>query len=321
MLGLKHARSCERQLIAGVIGKPNTGKSTFFNAATLLNVPMANYPFTTISPNLGIAYLRIKCVHQELGVADNPQNSLCIDGTRLIPVKLVDVAGLVPGASQGRGLGNKFLDDLRQADALIHVVDASGSTDVEGRTVDVGSHDPLEDVAFVEKEFDLWLTDVVNRDWMKIARAAESDKGKFLQLLTEKLSGLSVKQSHVLRAAEKHDLKLDKSVQWKKEDIRNFCSALREIAKLALIAANKADLPTSKENVEKLKHTERLVIPTAAEAELLLRRSSERNLIRYRPGDRDVQVMAKDKLTAQQVKALERVRERVLSVWGSTGVQ
>ncbi len=282
---------------------------------------MANYPFTTISPNLGVAYLRIKCVHQELGVADNPQNSLCIDGTRLIPVKLVDVAGLVPGASQGRGLGNKFLDDLRQADALIHVVDASGSTDVEGRTVDAGSHDPLEDVAFVEKEFDIWLTDVVNRDWMKIARAAESDKGKFLQLLTEKLSGLSVKQSHVLRAAEKHDLKLDKSVQWKEEDIRNFCSALREIAKPALIAANKADLPTSKENVEKLKHTERLVIPTAAEAELLLRRASERNLIRYLPGDRDFQVMAKDKLTAQQVKALELVRERVLSVWGSTGVQ
>ena len=282
---------------------------------------MANYPFTTISPNLGVAYLRIKCVHLEMGVADNPQNSLCIDGTRLIPVKLVDVAGLVPGASQGKGLGNKFLDDLRQADALMHVVDASGSTDVEGRPVDTGSHDPLEDLAFVEKEFDQWLTDLVNRDWLKIARAAESDKGRFLQLLSEKLSGLSVKQSHILRAAEKHDLKLDKPVQWKEEDVGTFCSALREISKPALIAANKSDLQTSKANVEKLKHTGRLVIPTAAEAELLLRRASERNLIRYLPGDRDFEIIAKDKLSPQQVKALELVRERVLSVWGSTGVQ
>ncbi|MEM4201360.1 MAG: GTPase, partial [Nitrososphaerales archaeon] len=114
-------------MLVGIVGKPNTGKSTFFNAATLMNVPMANYPFTTIQPNYGVAYLRKDCVCKRLNVKDNPVNSVCVNGVRLIPVKLVDVAGLVPGASQGRGLGNKFLDDLRQADALIHVVDASGS--------------------------------------------------------------------------------------------------------------------------------------------------------------------------------------------------
>src|SRR5579872_5929137 len=139
-------------MLAGIIGKPNVGKSTFFNASTLLNVPVANYPFTTINPNMGNGYIRVKCVHVEFGVKDNPVNSACLDGTRLIPVRLVDVAGLGPGASSGIGLGNKFLDDLRQSDALIHVVDASGSTDEEGRAVKAGSHDPILDVQFVHRE-------------------------------------------------------------------------------------------------------------------------------------------------------------------------
>jgi len=321
ILGLKYGYYSAKHLIAGVIGKPNTGKSTFFNAATLLNVPMANYPFTTITPNLGVAYLRVKCVHQELNVPDNPQNSLCIEGTRLIPVKLVDVAGLVPGASQGKGLGNKFLDDLRQADALIHVVDASGSTDAEGKNVESGTHDPLEDIGFVEEEFDLWLADIVNRDWAKIARAAEADKGKFLQMLSDRLSGLAIKQEQIIIASDKCSLKLDKALQWSNDDIKRFCSVLRQIAKPSLIAANKADLPTSKDKIEKLKKMGRIVIPTAAEAELLLRRASERGLIRYLPGDKDFEIITKDKMSQQQVKALELVRQKVLSTWGSTGVQ
>jgi ribosome-binding ATPase YchF (GTP1/OBG family) len=316
-----HGHYSVKHLIAGVIGKPNTGKSTFFNAATLLNVAMANYPFTTITPNLGVAYLRVKCVHQELNVSDNPQNSLCVEGTRLIPVKLVDVAGLVPGASKGRGLGNKFLDDLRQADALIHVVDSSGSTDVEGKNVEAGSHDPLEDIGFVEEEFDLWLADIVSRDWVKIARAAEADKSRFLQMLSDRLSGLAIKQEQIMVASDRCSLKLDKALQWSDDDIKRFCSVLRQISKPSLIAANKADLPTSKTNIEKLKKTGRFVVPTAAEAELLLRRASEKGLIRYLPGDKDFEITAKSNMSPQQIKALELVREMVLSVWGSTGVQ
>ena len=122
-------------MLIGIIGKSNVGKSTFFNAVTDLSVQTANYPFTTIEPNVGVAYVRIECICKEFEVQDNPVHSVCIDGIRFIPVKVIDIAGLVPGAHLGKGIGNKFLDDSRQADALIHVVDASGSTDSEGRPV------------------------------------------------------------------------------------------------------------------------------------------------------------------------------------------
>ena len=155
-------------MLIGLIGKANVGKSTFFNAATELNVQTANYPFTTINPNIGVAYLRVKCVCTEFDVQDDPIHSVCINGNRFIPVKLIDVAGLVPGAHAGRGLGNKFLDDARQADALIHVVDASGSTDSEGRTIANNVQDPQSDIKFVEEEFDLWISSIVSRDWSKL---------------------------------------------------------------------------------------------------------------------------------------------------------
>ncbi|MEM3684580.1 MAG: GTPase, partial [Conexivisphaerales archaeon] len=185
-------------MLVGLIGKPNAGKSSFFNAATMLDVPVANYPFTTIQPNMGIAYVIKQCVCKELGVTDNPRNSFCTDGIRRIPVKLVDVAGLIPGASKGMGLGNKFLDELRRADALIHVVDASGSTDKEGRIVPPLSNDPLEDVMFVEQEFDLWLASIISKDWDKLVKG--SDPSKVKEWVVERLSGLGVSRGVFLEA-------------------------------------------------------------------------------------------------------------------------
>ena len=140
-----------------VCGKPNVGKSSFFNSATASTVEMANYPFTTIDANKAVAHVIKDCPCKELGVTCNPHNSICIDGKRLLPIELIDVAGLVPGAHEGKGLGNKFLDDLMQAKVFINVIDASGSTDLEGNPVDPGSHDPLEDVDFLENEIVMWM--------------------------------------------------------------------------------------------------------------------------------------------------------------------
>ena len=161
-------------MIIGLLGKANVGKSTFFNSATDLSVQMANFPFTTIDPNVGIAFVRINCVCKELGVLDNRSNSRCIDGIRFIPIKLVDIAGLVPGAHSGKGLGNKFLDDARQSDVIIHVVDIAGSTDEEGRPVSLGDGDPLTDIEFVENEFDLWIHSLILKDWNKVVKESEN---------------------------------------------------------------------------------------------------------------------------------------------------
>ncbi|MEM2873515.1 MAG: redox-regulated ATPase YchF [Nitrososphaerales archaeon] len=308
-------------MIVGVIGKPNTGKTTFFNAATLSHAPMASYPFTTINPNVGIAYLRVDCVHKELGVKDNPVNSICINGTRLIPVELVDVAGLVPDAWKGRGLGNKFLDDVRRADALIHVVDASGGTDEEGRIVALGTHDPLLDVDFVEREFDLWLLQIVKRDWQRISRTAEAGTEKISSMIAERLSGLSITEKQIIESIDALKLIREKPTLWTEEDLFNLCRSIRNISKPMIIAANKADLSTSAKNIERLKVKKRLVIPCAAEAELLLRRATEKGLVEYIPGDSSFRIVNPHKLTLEQKKAFDLVNDKVFKAYGNTGVQ
>ena len=305
----------------GVVGKPNVGKSTFFAAATLKDVPIADYPFTTIKPNVGVAHLVTKCVCRELGVTDAPRNSTCVDGTRLIPVKLVDVAGLVEGASKGKGLGNQFLDDLRQADALIHVVDASGSTDLEGRKVPAGTHDPGGDIEMVEKEFDLWMFGILKKDWEKATRSLEQTGGKIVEHLAERLSGLSVTFADVEQVVLRLRLRTEKPSQWTDDQLMQLVVETRKLTKPSLLAANKADLPTSGPYIERLRQTGREVVPCASEAELLLRRAAERGLVDYFPGDKTFSVKDPAKLNPAQANALSMVEERVMKAYGGTGVQ
>jgi ribosome-binding ATPase YchF (GTP1/OBG family) len=307
--------------LLGIVGKPNTGKSTFFSAATLAPAEIANYPFTTIKPNRGVGYVRTPCVCKEFGVKDMPVNSLCIDGVRLIPVEFIDCAGLVPGAWQGRGLGNQFLDEIRKADVLIHIVDASGGTDSEGRICKPGEHDPVEDVKFLENEITMWMANILKRDWAKIARTAESGSTDLLSILEERLSGLAIRRAHIFEAVRRTGLNADKPTSWSEEDFLRFIDTLRRIAKPMLIAANKIDVPTAEENLERLKKLNYLVVPCCAEAELALRRAAEKKLIDYRPGDCTFKINAPEKLTESQLKALETIREKVLLKFGSTGVQ
>jgi ribosome-binding ATPase YchF (GTP1/OBG family) len=308
-------------MIVGIVGKPNVGKSTFFSAATLAMVEIASYPFTTIKPNRGIGYFRTQCVCREFNVKDNPVNSVCLDGIRLIPVELIDCAGLVPDAWQGRGLGNQFLDEIRKADALIHVVDASGSTDIEGRVVKPGMHDPLEDVKFLEKELTMWFAQIIKREWPRIARTVEAGGSDLYSLLEDRLSGLAVRRKHIVEALKATDLSADKPARWSEEDFIRFVDALRKASKPMIIAANKMDLPFAEENFKRLKETGYLVIPCCAEAELALRRAAEKDLIKYVPGNSDFEIKDSSKITERQKEALNAIREKILRKYGSTGVQ
>jgi hypothetical protein len=307
--------------LLGIVGKPNTGKSTFFSAATLAPAEIANYPFTTIKPNRGVGYVRTPCVHEEFQVRDNPVNSVCLDGIRLIPVELIDCAGLVPGAWQGRGLGNQFLDEIRKADALIHIVDASGGTDSEGRLCKPGVHDPLEDVKFLEHEITMWMATILKKDWPKVARTAEAETKDLFSMLEERLSGLSIRRIHIFEAVRKTGLNADKPTAWSESDFLNFVAVLRQIAKPMLIVANKIDVPPAEENLERMKRLNYMTVSCCAEAELALRRAAEKQLISYRPGDCNFKLDHPEKLTQNQVKALETIREKILIKHGSTGVQ
>ena len=307
--------------LLGIVGKPNTGKSTFFSAATLAPAEIANYPFTTIKPNRGVGYVRAPCVHEEFNVNDNPANSICINGVRLIPIEFIDCAGLVPGAWQGRGLGNQFLDEIRKADVLIHIVDASGGTDCEGRLCKLGENDPLDDVKFLEHEITMWMLNILKKDWPKIARTAETESKDLVTMLEERVSGLGIRRTHMIEAIRRAGLNSEKPTFWSDEDFLKFVDVLRQIAKPILIVANKMDLPTSETNVKRLKEANQLVISVCAEAELALRRAAEKRLIDYMPGDCNFKISAPEKLSEGQIKALETIREKILLNLGATGVQ
>ena len=307
-------------MMIGIIGKANVGKSTFFNAATDQSVPSANYPFTTIQPNIGISFVRSKCVCKEYGVQDNPIHSICIDGNRFVPIKLIDIAGLVPGAHLGKGLGNKFLDDARQADAIIHVVDASGSTDPEGKIVEKAHADPLFDINFIDEEFNQWILSIVKRDWDKILRDMTNQKLKIEQILTKRLSGLSVATDTIANAISRIGLSKKNPSIWTQEEILEMIKLIRKDSKPFLILGNKADISSSKDNIKRMQQLDTIVIPCASEAELVLRRGARKGLWYYLPGDKTFEIKDTDKLNEQQKKALSIIQS-ILDEYGSTGVQ
>ncbi len=302
-----------------MLGKANVGKSTFFNSATDLSVQIANFPFTTIDPNIGIAFVRVSCVCKEMGVLDAPINSRCINGVRFIPIKLIDVAGLVPGAHSGKGLGNKFLDDARQASVIIHVVDISGSTDEEGKPVSLGSGNPLSDIEFVENEFDLWIHSLIMKDWDKVVRESENLKQRIEHTISKRLSGLSISEQ-VIRNAMNTVRLVKKPSDWDKNDLLELCKQIRLSSKPIVIAANKADLPSSDQNISKLKTVNRPFFTCVSEAELLLKKALQKNIIFYLPGDSNFEIKNPDIVSSKQLDALNRV-SKILESFGSTGVQ
>jgi len=297
----------------GLVGKPNVGKSTLYRSLTLADADVAAFPFTTIAANVGVAYVTGACPCTTHGTACTPQNGMCHAGVRHTPVKLIDVAGLVPGASQGKGLGNQFLDDLRQADVLIHVLDIAGLTNEQGEPAK--GHDPEADIRFLTDEIDRWFTGIVERNWRKITGKSRHGTHKLDELLWEAFTGLGVTHAQVASALRAVDV--DDADQFTGEKQTQFATTLRQTAKPIILAANKIDCDAAG-NYSRLKDAHPLT-PVCAEAELTLRNAAAAGLIDYQPGAADYTVV--DELTAAQEKALALIQEKVLDVHGSTGVQ
>lgn len=300
----------------GLLGKANVGKSTFFSAATETPVPTGNFPFTTIEPNVGIAYVKADCACKYFEISH--ENPLCVNKVRFIPVKLIDVAGLVPGAYEGKGLGNQFLDDARQAEVLIHVVDIAGTTDIQGQPVPAGTHDPIEDVEFVQNEFDLWFVNILQREWDKITREIDQKRAKLTDGIAKRFTGLGIKDYQVHEVLQKLNLISKNPKEWSNSDIQTFVKELRKNTKPIIIAANKADLCQDLDIIKKISDT--TVVTCSAETELLLRKASKAGIVNYSPGDETFSIVENKKILPQQKKALDVVKG-IFSKIQSTGIQ
>ncbi len=300
------------------MGKPNVGKSTFFSAATFSQAEIGNFPFTTIEPNKGIGYVRVEDPGPELGVKSTPREGFIMGKWRFVPIELIDVAGLVPGAHEGRGLGNQFLDDLREGEGLIHVIDASGSTDEEGRSVPPGSYDPANDIKFLETELYYWIKGIIEKNWEKMFKLSRQGKNNE-EVLAIAISGLGFSPDKIKELLNSLDLRDKELYKWNDEEKEKLIKKVFE-SKPIVIAANKIDIPTAEENIKRLREQfpNLTIIPTAADAELALRRAHKAGLIYYIPGESKFEVLKK--LTPQQEEALKRI-EILLEKWGSTGVQ
>jgi ribosome-binding ATPase len=306
-------------MLIGLIGKPSVGKSTFFKAATLAEVEIAPYPFTTIKPNHGVGYVKVDCIDKEFNTQCNPNHGFCINHKRFVPIDLMDVAGLVPGASEGKGLGNQFLDDLRQADVFIHLVDVSGTTDEVGKPVE--NYDVTKDVIFLEDELNKWFLGIFMKVWKSFARKVEMENDNFAKAVANQFSGLKVNEEQVKKVLSKLKLPI-KASAWNNEQLLKFASELRKESKPMIIAANKIDTPNGKENYEKLKKTfpDSIIIPCSADSELALREAAKNGIIDYIPGERNFEI--KKNLNDRQKEALEKIKKNVLDEYETgTGVQ
>jgi ribosome-binding ATPase YchF (GTP1/OBG family) len=301
-------------LSLALAGKPNAGKSTFYTAATMADVEVGNYPFTTIDANRGVSYARTACPCLDRDTRCDSDN--CRDGKRYVPVELYDVAGLVPGAHEGRGLGNQFLDQLTDADAILHVVDAAGATNEEGEPVDVGDHDPVEDVDFIETEMDQWLAAIISRNWESIERQSRSPDFDIDDALAELLTGIGATEADVARVLRDLDYPEDPR-EWADDHQTQLAAAIRAETKPQIVVANKADIAPD-ENIERLRAAAEIVVPATADGELGLRRAANADIVDYDPGDDSFDIVGD--ISDQQRTGLEQIRD-VIQEYGGTGIQ
>jgi hypothetical protein len=306
----------------GLIGKTNTGKTTFFNSATLSSAEISTYPFTTKKAETATAFAITLCVHPEFNVNDNPNNSKCSDGWRYIPIELIDLPGLIKDAWKGKGLGNQFLSIAAQSDALLHIVDVSGSVDSTGRIAEVGSGDPISDYADIEEELVMWYHKILEGNRDKISKLIKT-KTDTVDALTDLYRGIGVNRDHVKETLKITNLD-DKSFdEFDVRDTKKFATYLRKISKPTLIVANKIDVEGADKSFDRLRerYNDIIVVPASADSELSLRRAEQKGLIKYSPGSEQFEILKPDELNQKQKEALDFIKKGIMGEYMRTGVQ
>ena len=306
----------------GIIGKTNTGKTTFFNSATLSSSEISTYPFTTKIPESSIANAITLCVHMEFNVQDEPNNSKCTDGWRYVPVELIDLPGLIKDAWKGKGLGNQFLSIAAQSDALLHVVDCSGSIDASGKITEAGTGDPVSDFADIEEELIMWYQKILEGNRDKVSKNINSGT-ELVDAFTDLYMGIGVKKNHVIQALKISELEEKKFDDYDSQDTKQFAKILRKISKPTLIVANKIDVPGADKNFNRLRerYNEVITVPASADSELTLRRAEQQQLIKYSPGSEQFDIIDLEKLNNKQKNALDFIKKDIMGEYMRTGVQ
>lgn len=306
----------------GLIGKTNTGKTTFFNSATLSSEEISSYPFTTKSPVSGVANAITLCVHPEFKIQDNPNNSKCLDGWRYIPIELIDLPGLIKDAWKGKGLGNQFLSIAAQSDALLHVVDASGGIDSSGRITEVGTGDPISDFADIEEELTMWYQKILEGNRDKVSKLIKTGTN-IMDAITDLYRGIGVNKSHVKKTLQTTGLEEKDFDDFDMIDSKKFALHLRKISKPTLIVANKIDVEGADKNFARLRerYNDSIVIPVSGDSEFSLRRAEQKGLIKYSPGSETFEIIKSDELNEKQNNALNFIKKGIMGEYMRTGVQ
>ncbi|OLY81288.1 putative GTP-binding protein [Smittium mucronatum] len=266
---------------------------------------------------------------------------------------MIDVAGLVPGASEGRGLGNKFLDDLRHADVLIHIVDSSGTTDENGKATK--GYDPTNDIEWLRSEIHAWIFNNLNKKWDAIVRRHIATKSTSANTFQTQLSGYGTSKEIIVESLG-GDYGKTPLKDWTSDFLYDFVFKFIDVRFPTVIALNKIDHPDSDTNITRIikyytsankksmsnnpseeskdkimvhgVDPDRIVL-TSALSECYLKLLAKQNYIIYNTGDEDFISLEDDPSLSDRLVSfdnnvadeLERIRDLVLYRYFSTGTQ
>lgn len=260
-----------------------------------------------------------------------PKYGWCHNGTRGIPIKLLDVAGLIPGASEGAGLGNKFLDDLRAADVLIHVLDASGCTNEKGEATK--GYDPSRDVDWLTGEIHAWIFNNLWTKWSSITRRHTATKATVAVTLQGQLSGYGAGPAVIAELCTKIGVKEPNDLAtWDEARLHEVVAAFLEVRFPTVLLLNKADTGAdSDRNIARIsrKYDSDLCIVASALAETYLKAKRNAGVIKYPEGasmffTRDDEGIpgVEDLVVADEKtkRRLDKLNDMVMFRFGGTGV-